>query len=152
MTVLLTREKDQAMTLDERAAFANAAGAILFVSLHAALGQDARVFILDPDEGQTQSSSGGPSDFLGYDAMSEQQQMRWGTQQARHAQASGRLGRSMARALTASENAEPEQAPLAQLKAVDAAAVLIETGMTASRGKAAEIIVREIEQYVREKR
>jgi N-acetylmuramoyl-L-alanine amidase len=152
MTVLLTREQDQPMTLDERAAFANAAGAVLFVSLHAALGQDARVFILDPDEGQTSSSPGRPSDFLGYDAMSEQQQMLWGAQQARHAQESGRFGRSMVRALTASEAAEPEQAPLAQLKAVDAAAVLIETGMAMNRGKAAEIIAREIGQYVSEKR
>ena len=152
MTVLLTREQDQQMTLDERSGFANAAGAVLFVSLHAALGHDARVFILDPDEGQTSSSSGGPSDFLGYDAMSEQQQVLWGTQQARHAQESGRFGRSMVRALTASEAAEPEQAPLAQLKAVDAAAVLIETGMAMNRGKAAEAIAREIGHYVREKR
>ena len=152
MTVLLTREQDQAVTLDERAAFANAAGAALFVSLHAASGPDARVFILDPDEGQLSSSSGGPSDFLGYDAASERQQQLWGTQQARHAQESGRFGRTMARALSASEAAEPEQAPLAGLKAVDAAAVLIETGMAVNRGKAAEVIAREIESYVREKR
>lgn len=152
MTVLLTREQDKQMTLDERAGFANAAGAVLFVSLHAALGHDARVFILDPDEGQTSSSSGGPSDFLGYDAMSEQQQVLWGTQQARHAQESGRFGRNMVRAMTTSGAAEPEQAPLAQLKAIDATAVLIETGMAMNRGKAAEAISREIGRYVREKR
>jgi N-acetylmuramoyl-L-alanine amidase len=152
MTVLLAREHDQAMTVDERAAFSNAARAFLFVSLHAAPGQDVRVFILDPDEGQLSASSGGTSDFQGYDAMSEQQQMLWGTQQARHAQESGRFGRNMARAFSASETAEPEQAPLVQLKAVDAAAVLIETGMTVNRGKTAEVIAREIEQYVREKR
>jgi len=152
ITVLLTREQDQAMTLDERAAYSNAAGAILFVSLHAAPGQETRVLILDPDEGQLSSASGGPSDFLGYDAMSERQQMLWGTQQARHAQESGRFGRSMARALSASETAEPEQAPLAGLKAVDATAVLIETGIAAKRGNAAEAIAREIEQYVRAKR
>jgi len=152
ISVLLTREQDQTMTLDDRAAFANAAGAVLFVSLHAMHGQDARVFILDPDEGQLSLSSGGPSDFIGYDAVSERQQMLWGTQQARHAQESGRFGRSMARALSASDAAEPEQAPLAGLKAVDAAAVLIETGMNANRGKAAEVIAREIEQYVRAKR
>ena len=152
IAVLLTREQDQAMTLDERAAFANAAGAALFVSLHAAPGQDTRVIILDPDEGQLSPSPGGPSDFLGYDAVSERQQMLWGTQQARHAQESGRFGRNMARALSASETAEPEQAPLAGLKAVDAPAVLIETGMTVNRGKAAEVLSREIEQYVRTKR
>jgi len=152
MAVLLTREQDQTMTLDERAAFANAAGAVLFVSLHAAFGQDARVFILDPDEGQPSSSSGGPVDFLGYDAMSERQQRLWGTQQAGHAQESGRFGRALARAFSANGTAEPEQAPLALLRAVDSAAVLIETGMTVSRVKAAEAIAREIEHYVREKR
>ncbi len=152
MTVLLTREHDEAMTLDERSAFSNASGALLFVSLHAAPVADARVFILDPDEGQTTASPGGPSDFLGYDAVSEQQQMLWGTQQARHSQESGRFGRSLARTLSAKEAAEPEQAPLAQLMAVDAAAVLVETGTGMNRGRAAEAIAQGIEQYVREKR
>jgi hypothetical protein len=84
--------------------------------------------------------------------MSEQQQVLWGTQQARHAQESGRFGRSMARAMTANRSAEPEQAPLAQLKAVDAVAVLIETGMAMNRGKVVEAIAREIGHYVRENR
>jgi len=152
MTVVLTREQDQAVTLDERAAVANAAGAFLFVSLHGAQGSAGRVFILDPDEGQSSPSTGRPSDFLGFDAVSEQQQMLWGTQQARHSQESGRLGRDIARALAAREGAEPAQAPLAQLKAVDAAAVLIEAGTAMNRGKAAEAIAQGIEQYVREKR
>ena len=152
MTVILTREKDQALTLDERAAFANASDAFLFVSLHAAQGSADRVFILDPDEGQTSPSTGRPSDFLGFDAASEQHQMLWGTQQAGHSQESGRLGRDIAHALAAREGAEPAQAPLAQLKAVDAAAVLIETGTAMNRGKVAEAIAQGVEQYVREKR
>ena len=153
MTVILTREQDQSVTLEERAALANASGALLFVSLHAAQGSGGRVFILDPDEGQTfPSSAGRPSDFLGFDATSEQQQMLWGTQQARHSQESGRLGRDIARALASREGAEPLQAPLAQLKAVDAAAVLIEAGTAMNRGKAAEAVAQGIEQYVREKR
>jgi N-acetylmuramoyl-L-alanine amidase len=153
MTVVLTREQDQAVTLDERAAFANTSGAFLFVSLHAAQGAAGRVFILDPDEGQASpSSTGRPSDFLGFDAVSEQQQMLWGTQQAGHSQESGRLGRDIARALAAQEGAEPAQAPLSHLKAVDAAAVLIEAGSAMNRGKAAEAIAQGIEQYVREKR
>ena len=110
------------------------------------------MFILDPDEGQSSPSTGRPSDFLGFDAVSEQQQMLWGTQQARHSPESGRLGRDIARALVAREGAEPAQAPLAQLKAVDAAAVLIETGTAMSRGKTAEAIAQGIEQYVSEKR
>jgi N-acetylmuramoyl-L-alanine amidase len=152
MTVILTREKDQALTLDERAAFANASDAFLFVSLHAAQGSADRVFILDPDEGQTSLSTGRPSDFLGFDAASEQHQMLWGTQQAGHSQESGRLGRDIAHALAAREGAEPAQAPLAQLKAVDAAAVLIETGTAMNHGKVAEAIAQGVEQYVREKR
>jgi N-acetylmuramoyl-L-alanine amidase len=152
MTVILTREQDQAATLDERAAFANTSGAVLFVSLHAARGSAARVFILDPDEGQPSPSTGRPSDFLGFDAVSERQQMLWGTQQAGHSQESGRLGRDIARALAGREGAEPSQAPLAQLKAVNAAAVLIETGTAMNRGKAAEAIAQGIEQYVRDKR
>lgn len=152
MTVVLTREHDQAATLDERAALANASGAFLFVSLHASQGSAGRVFILDPDEGRSSPSAGRPSDFLGYDAVTEQQQMLWGTQQAGHSQESGRLGRDIARSLAAREGAEPAQAPLAQLKAVDAAAVLIEIGTTMNRGKAAEAIAQGIEQYVREKR
>ena len=152
MTVILTRERDQAVTLDERAAFANASGALLFVSLHTAPGSAGRVFILDPDEGQSSPTVGRPSDFLGFDAVSEQQQMLWGTQQAGHSQESGRLGRDIARALAAREGEEPAQAPLAQLKAVDASAVLIEVGSAMDRGKAAEAIAQGIEQYVREKR
>jgi N-acetylmuramoyl-L-alanine amidase len=152
MTVVLTRERDQAVTLDERAALANTSGALLFVSLHAAQGSAGRVFILDPDEGQASPSMGRPSDFIGFDAASEQQQLLWGTQQAGHSQESGRLGRNIARALAGREGAEPAQAPLAQLKAVDAAAVLIETGIAMNRGKAAEAVAQGIEQYVREKR
>ena len=46
--------------------------------------------------------------------------------------------------------AEPVQAPLALLKAVDAAAVMIEIGMEMDRMQAAEAIAKGIEQYVRE--
>ncbi len=152
MTVILTREQDQTATLDERAAFANTSGAFLFVSLHAAQGSAGSVFILDPDEGRSSPSVVRPSDFLGFDAVSEQHQRLWGTQQAGHSQESGRLGRAVARALAAREGAEPAQAPLAQLKAVDAAAVLIEAGTSMNRGKTAEAIAQGIEQYVREKR
>jgi len=152
MTVILTREQDQTVTLDERAAFSNSSGAFLFVSLHASQGSSGRVFILDPDEGQSSPSAGRSSDFIGFDAGSEQQQMLWGTQQAGHSQESGRLGREIARALAAREGAEPAQAPLAQLKAVDAAAVLVEAGTAMNRGKAAEAIAQGIERYVTEKR
>ena len=41
----------------------------------------------------------------------------------------------------------PSEANLAKIRAV-----LVETGMAMNRGKVAEVIAREIEQYVREKR
>jgi len=153
MKVLLTRESDQGLTLDERAAAANGAEASLFVSLH--LGQEAapaHVFILDPDEGHAVAAGAGPSDFLGFDAVNEQQQALWGTQQARHAPESGRLGRIIIRSLSGRETGEPEQAPLALLKSVDAPAVLVETGAGQDRGKTAERIAQGIELYVQGKR
>jgi N-acetylmuramoyl-L-alanine amidase len=152
MNVLVTRESDLPLAPDERSAAANAAGATLFVSLH--LGRDSvdRVFILDPDEGQAVTSGAGPSDFLGFDAVNEQQQTLWATQQAQHAPESGRLGRMIVRSLTGRDEAEPEQAPLALLRAVDAPATLVECGAGQDHARTAEKVARGIEQYVREKR
>ncbi len=90
------------------------------------------------------------NDFLGYETGSEQQEMLWGKQQARIRRESGALGRKLARQIAGQDSAEPVQAPLALLKAVDAAAVLIETGAAMDRALAAEAIARGIELYVRE--
>jgi N-acetylmuramoyl-L-alanine amidase len=152
MTVLLTREQDRSMNADERAAAANAAEAQVFVSLHLTQSADDRVFILDPDEGRAIAAAGAPGDFLGFDAVSEQQQMLWGTQQAEHAQDSGRLGRAVIRSMTGRETAEPDQAPLLVLEPVAAAAVLVELGAGRNPAHAADAIARGIEQYVRERR
>lgn len=152
MKVLLTRDADQGISLDERAAVANGGEATLFISLHMAPGADARVFILDPDEGQPVSAGGGPSDFLGFDAVSDQQQTLWGTQQARHARESGKLGRMIARALVGREDAEPDQASLAVLRPVDAPAVLVEIGFGMDRAKVAGALAQGIDRYVHEKR
>lgn len=152
MTVVLTRDQDLGLSADERAAAANTADARLFVSIHLVQGTDNRVFILDPDEGRTLTGSGTPGDFLGFDAAGDQQQTHWGTQQAEFAQQSGRLGRLLVRALTGRPEAEPDQAPLAVLKPVGAAAVLIEVGAGQNRAKVVEAIARGIEQYVRERR
>ena len=151
-SVVLTRERDVTVTADERAAAANAAEAKLFVSIHLAPGPDSRVFLLDPDEGRTIAAAGVPSDFLGFDAVSEQQQLQWGTQQAEHAQDSGVLGRAIARALTGRDTAEPDQAPVLVLKPVSAAAVLVEVGVEKDRTGAVEAIVKGIEQYARDRR
>lgn len=152
LKVVLTREKDQTLTLDERAAVSNAAGAVLLVSLHVAPGAAARVFIQDLfDEPGTRIVQPVSGDFLGFEADSEQQEMLWGNQQAAYARESGSLGRKLARQL-AGQDAEPVQAPLALLKAVGAAAVMIETGMGMDRSHAAESIAGGIELYVRENR
>ncbi len=152
--VLLTREKDQVLSLDERAAFANAAGAAIFVSIHAATGAVERVFILDPDDdlaGQ-QAARTASRDFLSFEAGSEEQEKLWGRQQAAHAKESGVFGRRLARQFEGRDDAEPVQAPIAGLKAIDSAAVMVEIGMEQDRAKAAEAIAKGIEQYVRENR
>jgi hypothetical protein len=79
-------------------------------------------------------------------------EMVWGKQQAAHAQRSGGLGRKLARQMAGTDIAEPVQAPLAGLKAVDAAAVLVEVGMDRDRARTAEEIARGIEQHVRDAR
>jgi len=152
--VLLTREKDQVLSLDERAAFANAAGAAIFVSIHAATGAVERVFILDPDDdlaGQ-QAARTASRDFLSFEAGSEEQEKLWGRQQAAHAKESGVFGRRLARQFEGRDDAEPVQAPIAGLKAIDSAAVMVEIGMEQDRAKAAEAIAKGIEQYARENR
>jgi|GEM_PF-1251678 len=152
-TVVLTREKDQAFSLDERAAMSNAAGASLFVSIHGAPDANAQVYLQDlSDDSPAQVSRSVSGDFLGFESGSEQQGMLWGRQQAAHTQESGGLGRRLARQLTGNDRAEPVQAPLAGLKAVDAAAVLVEIGMTMDRAQAEEAIAGGIEQYARENR
>jgi len=154
LKVVLTREKDQALTLDERAASANAAGASVFASIHGAPGTGARVFIQELAGDAEEAAPAGPAggDFLVYETGSEQREMAWSRQQAPHAQKSGELGRKLARRLAGSESAEPVQAPLAGLKAVDAAAVLIEAGMGQDLELRAQDIAAGIEQYVADNR
>ncbi len=151
LKVVLTREKDQALTLDERAMVSNTAGARLMVSLHVAPGAATRVFIQELiDEPGTQTVSSGNRDFLGFEAGREQLGMLWNSQQAAHAQESGKLGRKIARQLTGQDSGEPVQSPLALTKAVDAAAVMVETGAEMDRMRAAEAIAGGVERYVGE--
>lgn len=153
LKVILTREKDQALTLDERAAISNAAEAMVFVSLHAAPGASERVYIQDPDEDLgTQAQYVVNKDFLSFEAGNDQQEKLWERQQAAHAKESGALGRNLARQIGKKDNAEPQQAPISGLKAIDAAAVMIEIGMEQDRIKTAEVIAKGIEQHVRENR
>ena len=151
LKVVLTRDRDKALTLDERAAASNAAGARLFVSIHSATDAGLRVFIQDLlDEPGAQPTRPASGDFLGYEAGSEQQELLWGKQQAAHARESGALGRKLARQFSGQDGAEPVQAPLALLKAVDAAAVMIEAGVDKDGEPAAGAIALGIERYVKE--
>lgn len=151
LAVILTRERDQALSLDDRAAAANAAGAVLFVSLHAASSAGTRVYIVDPDEGSFAPAPVANKTFLDFDAGNELQERVWGSQQAAHTKASGELGRRLALSLGMT-GGEPVQAPLAGLKAVDAAAVVVEVGMGQNRSWVAETVAEGIASYVRENR
>lgn len=150
---VLTREKDQLLTLDERAALANAARASVLVSIHGAPGPNGAVYMYDlVDDFSAQPALAPSRDFLGFEAGSEQQQMLWGKQQAAHARQSGGLARLLAKSLSRKEKPDTLQAPLAGLKAVDTAAVLVEAGMAADTQKIAQAIAEGIAQYVRESR
>ena len=151
LAVTLTRERDQALSLDDRAGAANAAGATLFVSVHAATGAGTRVYIVDPDEGSLAAAPAANKTFLDFDAGNELQERVWGSQQASHTKASGDLGRRLA-LLLGMPGGEPVQAPLAGLKAIDAAAVIVEVGMGQDRSWVAETVAEGIAAYVREDR
>lgn len=150
--VVLTRDKDQELSLDERAAIAHAGGASVFVSLHSSAGPVNRIYIQDPGEDQGSQQRPMGRDFLGFESGSSEQENVWGRQQAAHGKESGALGRVLARQLTAGPKGEPVQAPLAGLKAVDAAAVLVEVGMEQDRSGVAEAVARGIELHVDQNR
>lgn len=151
--VILTRDRDSALSLDERAAAANAAGAALFISIHAAPGGSHAVFIHhSDDEPAAQPSRQAGRDFLGFEAESEQQEKVWGRQQAVHAKESAALGRTLARRLGESGKAEPLQAPLAGLKAVACPAAVVEAGIEADRAGTADKLAGAIEQYAGQNR
>jgi N-acetylmuramoyl-L-alanine amidase len=153
LRTILTRDKDQALSLDERAILANTAEAAVFVSIHAAQGAGARVLIQDlADDAGIRTSRPASGDFLGFEAGSEQQETAWGVQQASHTRESGELGRMLARKLGEQNAGEALQAPLAGLKAVDAAAVVVEIGMAQDRERIAAEIAGGIEQYAGEDR
>lgn len=151
--VILTRDRDSTLSLDERAAAANSAGAALFVSIHAAPGTAHAVLIYNSeDQPAAQPSLQSGRDFLGFETESEQQEKIWGRQQAVHAKESAALGRTLVRRLSANGNAEPMQAPLAGLKAIDCPAAVVEVGIESDRAKAVDNLAGAIEQYAGQNR
>lgn len=149
---VVTREKDQPLSFNDRAGIANASGAAVFVSLHAAPGRNVRVFLLDPEDEPFIRTPSSRSDFLGFEAESEHQEMLWMRQQAAYAQESGLLGRLIVGQLEGKGGPDPIQAPLAALRPVAAAAVVVEIGTEVDAGRVLEAIGRGIERYVRERR
>ncbi len=153
LNVLLTRDNDRMLSLDERAAEANAKGAEVFISIHMAAGVHEHIYIQDPDEDAAeQPAKRANSDFLGFESGSRQEEMLWGRQQAAHAKESGLLGRILAREFSGKDESEPLQAPLAALKAINAPAIVLEAGMEQDRTRTAEAVAKGIERYVGENR
>jgi len=151
--VILTRDKDLTLSLDERAAISNTAGATIFVSIHGHLGDDKAVYMQDiSDDSPSKLVRPVIGDFLGFESEREQQQMLWGRQQAKYLRESAVLGKVLAGHLLGRGSAEPIQAPLAGLQAIDAAAALVECGISRDISKGAEAIAEGIERYAKQTR
>lgn len=151
LRVVLTRDKDAALALDERAGIANRTDAAVFVSIHASVGKDIRVYATVLGYGDEAQQPAVPRDFLGFDAESDLRKAAWGSQQSPYLRESISLGRKIMSQI-AGTPADPIQAPLALLAPVDAPAVMIEVGVQSDRGKALAAIAKGIEQYVKESR
>ncbi|OGW19176.1 MAG: hypothetical protein A2X56_05125 [Nitrospirae bacterium GWC2_57_13] len=145
--VVLTRDKDQSVSLAGRAAASNSAGAALFISLHFTNSKDAQVYLLGVSEGSGSQPRSAPRDFLGLEAETGKRETLWGSQQYTHAAESSSLGRTVMQQLTSRNDGGPAQAPLALLRAVDAPAILVEVGFEQNRARAAEAIARGVEAY-----
>jgi len=153
LKVILTRDKDLTLSLDERAAISNTAGATIFVSIHGHLGDDKAVYMQDiSDDSPSKLVRPVIGDFLGFESEREQQQMLWGRQQAKYLRESAVLGKVLAGHLLGRGSAEPIQAPLAGLQAIDAAAALVECGISRDISKGAEAIAEGIERYAKQTR
>lgn len=152
--VVLTRDKDVDMSLDQRAAVANLLAASVFVSIHISEGSESRVYILEADaypRGETKEGAkkeGEKKDFLGFEAETEMQTILWTAQQAQHTSESSALARNIARRITGRDKAAPLQAALALLSPVNAPAVLVEVSAQLDRARLVEALAKGIEQYV----
>ena len=138
--VVLTRDDDRAVTLDERTATANNAKGHVFVSLHmngapspAQTGPAVFFMRLDREGEDTRREAGAQAQALpvlgGGTRVIET--IRWDLAQARHIEESRRLAALLAGALEGREGSAPapmQPAPLRVLAGLDMPAVLFEMG------------------------
>ncbi len=155
LRVLLTRDDDRALPLDERASMANNNKADLFVSLHANAAfvpslSGAEVFYLAVDEELDDVRRAAQAESVALPVLGGGTRtidvVRWDMAQARHLEASAVLGRLLEEELRTRVAMGPQplqRAPLRVLVAVNMPAVLLEMGyltnaQQAQRGASAE--------------
>lgn len=136
--VLLTREDDRAVTLDERASMANNNKADLFISLHANATvarsvSGAEVYYIAAEEAVDESQAPAPAEAVSLPALGGGMRVidpvRWDMAQARHTEASAALGRLLEEELRSRVPMAPQplrRAPVRVLVAANMPAVLVE--------------------------
>ena len=138
--VILTRDGDTAVGLDERAAVANNNKADLFISLHASASvrpsvRGAEVFFLSLEDygDEAQRAASAPREALPVfgGGARDIEVVPWGMAQARHIERSGSLAKLVEAALRSRVALSPRalmQAPLRVLVGANMPAVLVEMG------------------------
>lgn len=138
--VLLTREDDRAVALDERAAFANNNKADVFVSLHVnaslrGTASGAEVFYLSPDAADGEAQDLAASEAVAMPVFGggsrEIDVILWERAQTRHLAQSAALARLVEAGLRGAVPMSPrpvQQAPLRVLVGANMPAVLVELG------------------------
>jgi N-acetylmuramoyl-L-alanine amidase len=136
--VILTRDEDRTLSLDERAAMANNSKADLFLSLHlnAALSRavaGAEVFHLRADTDAVDALRSAETDAVSLPVLGGASRridvIRWDLAQARHIDTSARLAELLEEGLRAHVTMGPrplQEGPLRVLTAVDMPAALVE--------------------------
>jgi N-acetylmuramoyl-L-alanine amidase len=139
LRVFLTRDDDRAMTLDDRAAYANSQRADVFISIHANAGlrttlKGAEVYYLNAEEVETGDQSPAQSSIVisapGAAARSVDL-VRWEAAQLKHLRQSASLAGNVEQALRAriEMSARPvQEAPFRVLVGASMPAVLVEVG------------------------
>jgi N-acetylmuramoyl-L-alanine amidase len=149
--VILTRDADSAVGLDERAAVANNNKADLFISLHANASvrpavAGAEVFYLSLEEygDEAQRAASGPGESLPVfgGGVRDIEVVPWGMAQARHIERSGTFARTVEAALRGRVPMSPRalmQAPFRVLVGANMPAVLVEMGFLTNPAQEAQL-------------